>query len=523
MSCAEEAIPRSDPFSMARRLGLSWPMLLAAAAFLAALMIGWVQIDPDTYWHIIAGRWIFAHGYVPAHDMFSFTRHGAPWIAQEWGAELLFAFVYGLAGWAGLAVLTALSFALAIAYLTRFLEARMEPLHAVLLSVLAGCMMSYYMLVRPHELVWPLTAVWVGVLIESREAGRAPPWGLLPVMLAWVNLHGSFILGLGLAVMMALEAIVDAKERWRVVGQRWGGFVAAAVGCALLNPRGWHLLVFPFHLLEMHVLRQLVDWQQTNLAVHPVMGVWLLIVVGLALSGKVRLSPVRAVTLVGLIYFALEYARNVSLLGLIAPFLIASPLAAQWRRTPTRTRALQALETAFRALHGPGRIGAWCATVMVAGVIGIVAVTVRRPQPLSFCTPRAALDVLLAKRPKARIFDDANFGGYLIFHGIPVFVDPRVDVYGDAFLRQYYDAIELSPGGDISALLDRYRINAILIGPEWPVVKLLDRSPQWKRVYADKVAVVYLRRPKRYSAFDRSASTRSMRRSGMSHRSATRA
>lgn len=523
MSCAEEIISRSESASMVRRLGLSWPMLLGASAFLLALVSGAIQIDPDAYWHIIAGRWIFSHGYVPAYDMFSFTRHGAPWVAQEWGAELLFAFVHGLAGWAGLTVLAALSFALAIAYLTRFLVARMEPLHAVLLGVLAGCMMSYYMLVRPHELVWPLTAVWMGVLIESREAGRAPPWWLLVVMLAWVNLHGSFILGLGLVVMIALEAVVDAKERWRVVGRCWGGFVAAAFGCALLNPRGWHLLVFPFHLLGMHVLRQLVDWQPTNLARHPVMGVWLVVILGFAFSGKIRLSPVRAVTLVGLIYFALEYARNVSLLGLIAPFLIAAPLAAQWRRMPKRGRGLQALEMAFRALHGPGRLAAWCATVAVAGVLGIVAVTAGQPRPLEFCTPRAALNVLLSSRPKARIFNDANFGGYLIFHGIPVFVDPRVDVYGDTFLRQYYDAIELNPGGDISALLDRYRINAILIGPEWPVVRLLDRSPQWRRVYADKVAVVYLRRPGHYSAFGRPASTRSMRRSGMSHRSATRA
>lgn len=472
-------------------------MLLGALAFLAALAFGAIQIDPDTYWHIIAGRWILTHGHVPSHDMFSFTRHGAPWMAQEWGAEVIYAFIYGVAGWPGVTLLTALSFGLTIAYLSRFLIARMEPLYVVLLSALAGFMMSYYMLVRPHELVWPLAALWIGTLIDHSESGRGPPWWLLSVMLLWVNLHGSYILGLGLAVMIGLDASVTAGGDWKSVSWHWIGFMVAAFGCALLNPRGWRLLIFPFQLLDMHVLRQLADWLPTNLARLPVMGVWLAAVLGLAFSGRVRLSMVRAVTLVGLTYFALEYTRNVSLLGLISPFLIAAPLAEQFRLSPSRTRLARAIDAAGRIFPRRSSITAFCSTVLVAGVLGAVFVTIYKPRPLKSCTPRAALHVLLSENPRARIFNDAYFGGYLIFHGVPVFVDPRVDVYGDAFLRKYYDALELNPHGDITALLDRYRIDAILVGPEWPVVKLLDRLPDWQRIYEDRVAVVYLRRPGR--------------------------
>lgn len=469
-------------------------MLLGGSAFLVALGMGAVRIGPDTYWQIATGHWILAHGYVPTHDIFSFTRHGTRWIAQEWSAEVLVALVYATASWLGLTVLAALSFALTIAYLTRFLLSRMEPLHAVVLAIFAGCMMFDDILVRPYELAWPLTALWVGVLIDSSEKNRTPPWWLLGVMVVWANLHGSFILGLGLAGVIAIEAALKTKEHWKGTVRRWGAFVVAASCCALLNPQGWRLLIFPFHLLGMHVLEQSTEWRAPDLQQPHVFGVWLLVTFGLAFTGRIRLRLVRSVLLIGLMFFALQHARNVPLLGLIAPFLIAAPLAALWRRESSSRRDAQALDRVFHALAAPGSLGALFAAVVLAGMLGIWAAGVRNVRPFAQNSPRAALDALLIRRPHARILDDAGFGGYLIFRGVPVFVDPRMTVYGDAFLRRYFDALELDPGGHINALLAKYRINAILLAPEWPVVSVLDRSPDWKRVYADKRAVAYIRR-----------------------------
>lgn len=478
----------------AGRSGLSWAMLLGAAAFLLALSSGAIRLDADTYWQVVTGHWIVTHGYVPTHDIFSFTRHGARWIAQEWGAELLAGCLYGLTGWSGLALLAAMSFGLTIAYLARFLLRRMEPLHAVALTTLAGCMMLNYMIVRPHELAWPLTALWVGTLLESSEGSRAPPAWLLVVMLAWANLHGSFILGLALMLVIGFEAVIEAKGQWRRTARRWGVFSVAAFGCALLNPQGWRLLVFPFHLLGMQVLARLNEWKPVNLQHPQVFGLWLLAVFGLAFAGRFKLPFVRSVLLIGLIFFALQHVRNVSLLGLISPFLIATPLAALWRREPPSARDARALDRAFRSLAAPGGRAALCATIVLAGALGIAVVSVRRPGPAAMATPEAALDALLARRPDARILNDAEFGGYLIFRGVPVFVDPRMAMYGDAFLQRYFDALQLRPGGHLNALVRKYRINAILILPGWPVERLLDRSPEWTRIYQDKVAVAYVRR-----------------------------
>jgi hypothetical protein len=44
-------------------------------------------IDPDLWWHLRTGEWMSLSGKIPSHDIFSFTVHGAPWIAHEWLTE----------------------------------------------------------------------------------------------------------------------------------------------------------------------------------------------------------------------------------------------------------------------------------------------------------------------------------------------------------------------------------------------------------------------------------------------------
>ena len=50
--------------------------------------------DGDTGWHLRTGEWILAHGRVPDHDIFSFTRSGQPWFAWEWLWDVLFGWLH---------------------------------------------------------------------------------------------------------------------------------------------------------------------------------------------------------------------------------------------------------------------------------------------------------------------------------------------------------------------------------------------------------------------------------------------
>ena len=64
-----------QPFSA--RAALPW---LVGLGIYALLLIAAPRLlgDPDSYSHVGVGRWIMAHGTLPATDPFSFSMHGAP-------------------------------------------------------------------------------------------------------------------------------------------------------------------------------------------------------------------------------------------------------------------------------------------------------------------------------------------------------------------------------------------------------------------------------------------------------------
>jgi hypothetical protein len=217
MAAIESALsPGSSSF---RTFGLSWPLLVALLTVLGALgsmRFGAVLGDPDTYWHLATGRWILEHRIVPEGDPFSHSMPGMAWTAHEWLSEIVLAGIHQAAGWMGLVVIVALVFAGTLAYVTRFLLSRMEPVHALLFTAFAAGMMMSHLLARPHVLAWPLIAVWVGTLVDAGERRRRPPWLLLPLMMLWANVHGSFVLGLALGAALAADAVLTqpAGARW---------------------------------------------------------------------------------------------------------------------------------------------------------------------------------------------------------------------------------------------------------------------------------------------------------------------
>ena len=81
-------------------------MFLAIALPVLATLIGSLATVDLTYL-IRAGNEIFATGAIPNADTWTFTAAGLPWVDQQWGAEVILAAVYNVAGWTGLVLVRA--------------------------------------------------------------------------------------------------------------------------------------------------------------------------------------------------------------------------------------------------------------------------------------------------------------------------------------------------------------------------------------------------------------------------------
>ena len=85
------------------------------------------------------------------------------------------------------------------------------------------------------------------------------------------------------------------------------------------------------------------------------------------------------------------------------------------------------------------------------------------------------------------------FGGYLIWRQIPVFVDGRAELYGEAFDMAFYRAMQLKDVNEFLDILKKWDIDAVLLMPHTPAALLLDHIGGWRRVYADQKAVLHVR------------------------------
>jgi len=436
--------------------------------------------DPDSYSHIAIGRWIMAHRAVPASDPFSFSMHGAPWISFEWLSEVIDAAAYALSGWAGVVALAAAAIALAVALLMRFLLRELSPMPALLMVMAAVTLLAPHMLARPHVLTLPIMVAWAAALVRCMDYRAPPPYWALPLLVLWANLHGSVVLALGLIGPAVLEGLLDEKRsEWPRALLRWLPFTALAVAACCLTPYGPGPLLIPLTTLSAgHALNWISEWRPQDFG-H-VGSFELLLLAGIfALSRGVTLPVVRALVVLGLIHFALAQVRNADLLAMLAPLYLAAPLARQLGRQIGDDTAGSARSVNLAAL-----------AVMIVAT-GLALGRDVRPAPHN--TPEAA--VASAGLAKAGpVLNDYSFGGYLIFAGIPTFIDGRSELYGGPFIERYNRDVSLADLRDFLKLLDQYKFDATLLEPGTPAVALLDRLPDWQRVYGDDVAVVHKRR-----------------------------
>ncbi len=437
---------------------------------------GAILNDGDTFWHIAAGRWIIGHHTVPAVDPFSFTFAGQPWTAQEWLSEALMAGAWLAAGWSGVMLLTALAMGSTAALMAGWLKRWLSPIGVIAALVLGLACVAPSLLARPHILVLPVLTLWTIGLLKARLENRAPSFQLIPLMAIWANLHSSFVVGLGLAGVLALEAALDFKTWRRRNLLMWAAFVVGGFFAAMVTPHGLAGLVFPLRVLGMSSLPGITEWRGPDfMKLEPVELVLLAGLFALFWKGA-RLSAVRALLLLGLVHMTLQHIRQEVLLGVIAPLLVAEPLG----------RALGAVQPAVIRWRLPLPQSLLGAGLLAAIVIGRLAIPeVRVDGPTAPITALAAVPPTLARQPVLNAYD---FGGYLIFKGVRPYIDGRADMYGDGFVAND-TAIQRGDGAALDAAIKRYNIRWSIFTPDQPVVGVLEREG-WKTLYKDRFAVV---------------------------------
>ncbi len=456
---------------------------LAAGLLVMALALATPAIlnDGDTWWHVRAGQWMIEHRAVLHHDVFSYTLPSRSWSTHEWLSEVLLAGAYNAGGWSGVSALTAITAGLGALFLSRGLARSLTGLGLVVTATVAVACVAPVLLARPHILALPCLVLWADALIAARSQGRAPSLWLLPVMALWANLHGGYFFGLALIGPFALEALLAAPgsplERLKAV-RGWIVFGLASLAAALLTPHGVDGLIFPFKLLSLTALSGVQEWRASDFTHLEPLEIAMLTALAVSLGRGVRIAPVRLGVLLLLLHMALQHTRHQLLLGVVGSLILAEPLA-------------QALgqQAGDRKTAPRWALPAFAAVAVLLLSIRLALPIVRTDAAAAPMTALAAVPVNIRARP---VFNEYGIGGYLIWSGVPVFVDGRTDFYGDRFMADYYAATAPNKTA-FDGLMNRWNFGWTVLSPGNPLVAVLDQRPGWRRIYTDRYAVIHAR------------------------------
>jgi hypothetical protein len=477
----------ADTAKSANPMRGSLPLWVGAGVYGLLVFLGDQLLnDPDTYWQIAVGQWILDHRAVPQIDIYSFTMYGQPWISTQWLAQVLLAGSYSIAGWTGPVVLTAASIAVTFGLLAGFLGRRLTETASLSFVATAFALIAGHLLARPHVLAFPIMVAWVGGLVAAMDRRGAPSFWLLPLMALWANMHGGFVLGIALIAPMALEAVwtADAPLR-KSIALHWALFAIAALVASCLTPYGWDALFAARRILNLGAALDLIgEWRPANFAHPGSLEAVVALALALALWRGVRLPPIRLALVVGFALMALSHVRNAEILALLGPMVLATPLAQQFGR----------LGENLQSAGSPpqGLLYAGLALLLVVGTLTFASI--HRFEADARQSPVAAVEAL-KKMNFTRIFNDYDFGGFLIANGLPTFIDGRTELFGEKFMVDHNAATQATNPDELFRLLKEYRIEATLMRTQSPASKLLDHVHGWQKVYADDLATIHVRTP----------------------------
>jgi len=464
----------------------SLPLWVGVVTYVVLIASGdHLLIDPDTQWQITVGQWISDHHAVPRTDVYSFTMRGQPWISTQWLAQVLYAQIYAWFGWTGPVVLAAAASAATFALLARYLVRSLGDSAALVFVAVALALTVPHLLARPHVLALPIMVVWFGELIAAADRRTAPSFWLLPLIALWANVHGGFVFGLVMVAPIALDAVMGAEANNRMaLAVRWAIFAALALAASCCTPYGWDSLLASRKILELgSALPLIVEWKPADFNGIGPLEICLLGAIGLSLYRGISLPPMRIVILLGLVHMALSQGRAAEILALLAPLVLASPLAGQIGGT----KAVSSQSS--RPVRGV--MAAGLAVMLAAGTLGFASM--HRFAPNTANSPVAAVTEL-KKLNVERVFNDYDFGGYLIASGVAPFIDGRTELYGEKFFVDHNNASGLMEPDNLFRLLAEYQIEATLMRTRSAATKLLDHIDGWQKVYSDDIATIHVRK-----------------------------
>jgi hypothetical protein len=458
------------------------PALIVVAGACAVLFHDAMKggLSGDVFYQLAAGQWMLAHHAVIRHDVFSYTVSGRPWLAEEWGFEVLLAWMVSHIGAISYWLVSAGACTGALlAGVLRWKMAGAGWLWTAALSVLAAAGLSVGLAARPQDLSYVFFALLLLLLTLGRR-NHAWLFAIPPLLLVWANIHGSFLLGLVIIGLELVWSFVPAHGGRVAISRPLprslaGLTLASSCVATLINPHGPALIGYALKVSTSPQLSAAIaEWQSPNFHSYLFLGVIIgpvLLLVALLARSNTHFA-LDDLVIAGLMFLAALHAVR------FTPYfaLAACAVLAPWK--PIRNETIR-----------PNVLTLPLAAVLVVAILaGSYVSPGATAEGGSLGAPVAATNFL--EHQSGRVFTTYWWGDYLIYRHIPVFVDGRTDLYfGTDILQTYLNVSGLTVDPD--TVFKHWDVRWVMWNAGSPLSIYLAHDPKWKLVDKTGAALVF--------------------------------
>lgn len=469
--------------------------------------------DPDYFWHLKTGEYIFTQRALPVGDIFSFTRFGKPWVLHEWLFEVV---LYGMFSWLGPLGVKLLTTTLAMSALgiTYALLRRLAVTPALAFALLLAAFIPFGIGIspRPQLVTYVFFTSFLYVLLSYKYFQTTRYLFALPLlMMVWVNAHGGYVVGIaltGLFVVCEWASYWIGSERDEEKKQRLVRLTLAAIATALaslINPEFVGHWLYPFQVIGMEANRQIQEWQSPDFHDWGTRAYLMLVLVFFVSYTYAARKPdfTELILPAFLMVAGFKAIRHVPLAVLtMTPFIAialsrgpVAGLSSLWHRTgPARF---------YKRWIGGGKqldqgeyLLNWIVLLTIAFGLSVYypIYHAKDEEKVNERLPVKAANFVVENGITGNLFNNYGDGGYLIYRlspGRKVFIDGRADLYGDKFFKDFLGIYN----GDATwkEKFDKLSIDYVICGKNAPIRQLLLAEKSFKEVYIDKWHSVLLR------------------------------
>jgi hypothetical protein len=467
-------------------------------AMLAVLLVGFASfgshqflLDSDVWWHIRNGENILATHHWPTADPYSFTVHGFPWMTFEWLGDVLLATAVRLAGLHGLAFFlfffgSAIVLALYAYGTLRSGNSKAGFLAAAMLTPLVMTQFN----TRPQMIGYLFLVLTMIILTRCRQGKTNTLWLLPPLMLVWINLHASWVIGM-VALFCYWVSGLFSFQLGGIVAKKWTPSESKQISLVFLlslvllnlNPYGTELPAFPFKIQAGYPVSytRVLEW--FPLPFNDTVGkIFLVLLLGFFVAQVAYGSSWRLEELVLFLGGAAAACVHFRFLLLFVPFFLPllAVTCARWVPAYDRSKDKHLLN------------GIWMAAVAVA-VLHYYPTRSYLEGKVEQKFPVKAVEFLRSHPLPGPTLNTYDFGGYLVWSGQKVFIDGRSELYEDGGVLADYFHLTLLETGALD-ILRRYQIQSCLLKSSDPLTVVLEALPDWQKVYSDSTSTIFVRK-----------------------------